>query len=94
MKFIERLKKLYHRLILVFFTKAPEESETVVINDYDGIEAEEGNVIDKIIVDKGNTPTAHEIYRARWVWYHSILAFEIFLTNILLIALIIVTALK
>jgi hypothetical protein len=35
-----------------------------------------------------------EVYKARWVWYHTILAGEIFLTNILLIALIIVVALK
>ena len=35
-----------------------------------------------------------EVYKARWVWYHTILAGEIFLTNILLIALIIVVAIK
>ena len=35
-----------------------------------------------------------EDYKARWVWYHTILAGEIFLTNILLIALIIVVAIK
>jgi len=39
-------------------------------------------------------PNVDEVYKARWVWYHTILAGEIFLTNILLIALIIVVAIK
>lgn len=48
------------------------------------------NPVDKKIVEHGNTPTATEIYKARWVWYHTILAVEIFCTNILLIANLIV----
>lgn len=53
-----------------------------------------GNYIDKVIVDHGNTPTAQEIYKARWVWYHTILAIEIAFTNILLLILIVMVALK
>ena len=33
-------------------------------------------------------------YESRWVWYHTILAFEIFLTNILLIAILLAILLK
>jgi hypothetical protein len=32
--------------------------------------------------------TIENIYKARWVWYHSILAGEIFITNVLLIAIL------
>jgi hypothetical protein len=35
------------------------------------------------------TFTVNKIYQSRWVWYHTILAFEIFLTNILLIAILV-----
>lgn len=34
------------------------------------------------------TFTVNKVYQSRWVWYHTILAFEIFLTNILLIAIL------
>jgi hypothetical protein len=30
---------------------------------------------------------ADRIYETRWVWYHSLLAFEIFLTNVIMIAI-------
>jgi len=50
--------------------------------------------LDKIITEKGATPTAKEIYKARWVWYHTILAFEIAFTNVLLIAILAVLAYK
>jgi hypothetical protein len=52
------------------------------------------NPLDKLIVEKGNTPTASEIYKARWVWYHTILAVEIAFTNILLLALLVVEIIK
>ena len=61
-----------------------------------GIPLEE-NPVDKTIVEKlpnGDNRHVDEVYKARWVWYHTILAGEIFLTNILLIALIIVVAIK
>ena len=56
-----------------------------------GVPVEESPV-EKVIE---NLPqNVDEVYKARWVWYHTILTGEIFLTNILLIALIIVVALK
>ena len=38
--------------------------------------------------------TESEIYQSKWVWYHTILAFEIFLTNIPLIAILLLLAVK
>jgi len=43
---------------------------------------------------KAGGKTELEIYQSRWVWYHTILAAEIFLTNILLVAILLVLALK
>jgi len=43
---------------------------------------------------KAGGTTESEIYQSRWVWYHTILAFEIFLTNILLIAIFLLLAIK
>jgi len=43
---------------------------------------------------KAGSKTELEIYQSRWVWYHTILAAEIFLTNILLVAILLVLALK
>ena len=36
----------------------------------------------------------NKVYEARWVWYHTILAVEIFFTNILLLAILVVVSLK
>jgi hypothetical protein len=47
------------------------------------------NKVDDAIVSRAGEPTEQEIYQARWVWYHTILAAEIFLTNILLIGILI-----
>ena len=61
-----------------------------------GIPIEE-NPVDKAIVEKlpdGQNQHVDEVYKARWVWYHTILAGEIFLTNVLLIAILIVLAVK
>ena len=61
-----------------------------------GIPVEE-NPVDKAIVEKlpnGENQHVDEVYKARWVWYHTILAAEIFITNILLIAILIVLAVK
>jgi len=57
----------------------------------------EHNPIDKIIVEKlPNAENEHvqEVYKARWVWYHTILAVEIAFTNILLIAILLAVVLK
>ena len=36
-----------------------------------------------------NSKTVHEIYAARWVWYHSILAVELLIIIFLLIGVLI-----
>jgi len=52
------------------------------------------NRLDKEIVKRAGEPTEKEIYQARWVWYHTILAVEIAFTNILLLGIILVLAYK
>ena len=58
-----------------------------------GIPLEE-NPIDKAITEKGQHPEVNKVYEARWVWYHTILAIEIGFTNILLLLILVVLALK
>ena len=38
--------------------------------------------------------TVENAYKTRWVWYHTILALEILMTNILLAAILVVLAVK
>jgi len=38
--------------------------------------------------------TIENAYKTRWIWYHTILAIEIFFTNILLIAILLLVAFK
>jgi len=55
----------------------------------------EENPIDKAIVE--NLPQEGEVekvYQARWVWYHTLLAVELFFTNVLLLLILFVMALK
>ena len=55
----------------------------------------EENPIDKAIVE--NLPQDGEVtkvYQARWVWYHTLLAVELFITNILLMLILFVLAIK
>ena len=33
-------------------------------------------------------------YKTRWIWYHTILGIELFLVNVLLIAILVVLAVK
>jgi len=55
----------------------------------------EQNPVDKAIVEKlPHDGEVTKVYEARWVWYHTILAAEIFLTNILLLAILVTIALK
>jgi hypothetical protein len=73
--------------------------KVIEVNDLDEIEADiaksvEKNILDKMILKNGDIPAVNEIYKARWVWYHTILAIEIFCTNILLIAILLVLAFK
>ena len=41
-----------------------------------------------------NELTIENAYKTRWIWYHTILGIGIFMTNILLIAILIVLAIK
>ena len=54
----------------------------------------EDNPLDRAIVQNGDHPEVNKVYQARWVWYHTILAVEIFFTNILLIGIFILLAVK
>ena len=60
-----------------------------------GIPVEESPV-EKVIekLPDGQNVHVDEVYKARWVWYHTILAAEIFFTNILLIAILFTLAVK
>ena len=54
---------------------------------------------DELVRNSDGTPdpddlTIENAYKTRWIWYHTILAIEIFTTNILLIAILIVLAVK
>ena len=50
--------------------------------------------VEKIIEKLPDGEEVEKVYQARWVWYHTILAVEIFFTNILLLALLVVVSLK
>lgn len=54
----------------------------------------EDNPIDKVILEKGSHPEVNKIYESRWVWYHTILAVELFFTNVLLLAILVLLAIK
>jgi hypothetical protein len=52
------------------------------------------NPLDKVIVEKGQLPEVNEVYQSRWVWYHTILAVELLFTNILMLCILILLAVK
>lgn len=57
----------------------------------------ENNPVDRAIVEKlpgTDNEQVNEVYQARWVWYHTILALELFFTNVFLFILIIVNLVK
>lgn len=56
----------------------------------------EESPVEKVIekLPDGQNVHVDEVYKARWVWYHTILALEIFFTNILLIAILFTLAVK
>lgn len=57
----------------------------------------EDNPVDKAILEKlpgSENETVNQVYQSRWVWYHTILAIEIFFTNILLLLILFVLAFK
>ena len=54
----------------------------------------EQSPVERVIEHLPHEGEVTKVYEARWVWYHTILAVEIFLTNILLIAILIVVSVK
>jgi hypothetical protein len=58
-----------------------------------GIPIEESPV-EKVIDKLPHEGEVNKVYEARWVWYHTILAVEIFFTNILLLGILVVVSLK
>lgn len=57
----------------------------------------ENNPVDRAIVENlPGTENNHvnEVYQARWVWYHTILALELFFTNVFLFILIVINLVK
>lgn len=38
--------------------------------------------------------TIENAYKTRWIWYHTILAIGIFMTNVLLVAILVILAIK
>ena len=54
----------------------------------------EESPVEKVIDKLPHDGEVEKVYQARWVWYHTILAVEIFFTNILLLALLVVVSLK
>ena len=41
-----------------------------------------------------NEVTIENAYKTRWIWYHTILALELLLVNVLLIAILVVISVK
>jgi len=58
-----------------------------------GLPVEESPV-EQLIEHLPQEGEVNKVYEARWVWYHTILAIEIFFTNILLLAILVVVSLK
>ena len=55
----------------------------------------EENPIDKAIIEKlPQEGEVTKVYQARWVWYHTLLAVELFITNVLLMLILFVLAIK
>tara|TARA_B110000858_G_C17678287_1_gene415315 strand:+ start:694 stop:915 length:222 start_codon:yes stop_codon:yes gene_type:complete len=57
---------------------------------------EEGPITIDVMKDDvdPNDVSIENAYKTRWIWYHTILAIGIFMTNILLVAILIVLAVK
>ena len=65
-----------------WFNNVPEEEQKIIKIDVmkDDIDPNEVNI--------------ENAYKTRWIWYHTILAIGIFMTNILLIAILLLLAIK
>ena len=59
------------------------------------VQQQETLVIDMMKDDVDpNEVTIENAYKTRWIWYHTILAIGIFMTNIVLIAIFLLLAIK
>jgi hypothetical protein len=59
------------------------------------VQQQETLVIDMMKDDVDpNEVTIENAYKTRWIWYHTILAIGIFFTNVLLIAILLLLAIK
>jgi hypothetical protein len=57
---------------------------------YKMADTEKYNLVDSLMQpSESKDAELDKVYQARWVWYHTILAAELFLTNILLIGVLI-----
>ena len=65
-----------------WFNNVPEEEQKIIKID-----------VMKDDVDP-NEVSIENAYKTRWIWYHTILAIGIFMTNILLIAILLLLAIK
>jgi hypothetical protein len=60
----------------------------------------DGNPYDPVLDAIDKLPTTEEnenvqkVYESRWLWYHTILAVELFFTNLLLFAILVLLAIK
>jgi hypothetical protein len=67
------------------------EQDNLVLDD----KKETETVIDMMKDDTDpNDVTIENAYKTRWIWYHTILAIEIFMTNILLVAILVAIIIK
>ena len=65
------------------------------IDDIADIGEPKKKVIDIMAEDTDpNEVTIENAYKTRWIWYHTILAIGIFFTNIVLIAILLLLAIK
>ena len=65
-----------------WFNNVPEEEQKIIKID-----------VMKYDIDP-NEVNIENAYKTRWIWYHTILAIGIFMTNILLIAILLLLAIK
>lgn len=71
--------------LIGFFSKEPEPV----------IEEPAPKVVDVMKDDTDpEEVTIENAYKTRWIWYHTILAIEILMTNLLLVAILVILAIK
>jgi hypothetical protein len=68
----------------------------VKVKKEDNVEIKKETVVIDMMKDDVDPEevTIENAYKTRWIWYHTILAIEIAFTNILLVAILILIAIK